>query len=268
MSELSKTTRRSLFDEEIMKQIRLTSGVRKVGIKRAVRLQIACGTLVVFLLFCMAGEYAFSIHPAYLAYARAHSTSLHKRDFGNLTIADSFCIPSSNVVSNPTFVDFVNWTKTANYHEFKQTQWSTDRTPAGAFLHHYSTDHYPAPDYPKLMQKVDLIPGTEYTISMTSQFEPRVHGMRDHYEVSLHVLRARSFFNPLFTASSYTGTNTIGNGTFYGTFTAVSHTAYVLLMAGSFNYDSYFHKLTIHPSTDRYCEEHDPLNPTDLINVL
>ncbi|KAK9377254.1 uncharacterized protein V1513DRAFT_429531 [Lipomyces chichibuensis] len=264
-----KSPRRRLFDDEIMAQIALRAADLAVRPKRrrfSFRALIALMFLFIVLVARTSTRYLLmnrDTQPPNLVELKVESPQTVRRDVED-TITKSCCIPESNVVANPMFVDFVHWDKAPLYYGYNTTYWLTDGSPAGAYMYYIPESKYPDGDYPSLIQKITLTPGLEYNISLSAQFRPRKLDSKQ-YHVALLVAEDENFRSIIYTFTSHI--MQITNGTFFGTFGATASTAHVKLMAASLDYDTYFHKLTIYPSEDTTCGHQDALSPLDLIGI-
>ncbi|KAK9357673.1 hypothetical protein V1504DRAFT_436524 [Lipomyces starkeyi] len=265
-----KSPRRRLFDDEIMAQIALRATDMAVRPKRrrfSFRARIALMFLFIIVLVARTSTHYLLMNrdsqPTKLVELKVESRQPVRRDV-DTTTTKSYCIPESNVVANPMFVDFVHWDKAPLYYGYNNAYWLTDGSPAGAYMYYIPESKYPDGDYPSLIQKITLTPGLEYNISLSAQFRPRKLDSKQYY-VALLVAEDENFRSIIYTLTSHM--TQITNGTFFGTFGATASTAHVKLMAASLDYDSYFHKLTIYPSEDTTCGHQDPLSPLDLIGI-
>ncbi|KAK9390263.1 hypothetical protein V1515DRAFT_583336 [Lipomyces mesembrius] len=283
-----KSSRRRLFDDEIMAQIVLRVvdvAVRPKRRRFSFRARIALMFLFIVLVARTSTYYLLMNRDAQstkLVELEVESRQPVRRE--DSTIAKSYCIPESNVVANPMFVDFVHWDKAQLYHGYNTIYWLTDGSPAGAYMYYIPESKYSDGHYPSLIQEITLTPGIEYNISLSAQFRPRKFGSKQ-YHVALLVAEDENFRSIIFRGDTSTANIIqITNGTFFGTFKASAITAHVKLMvcflkfdsirlnlripqAASLDYDSYFHKLTIYPSEDTTCSHQDPLSPLDLIGI-
>ncbi|KAJ8102613.1 hypothetical protein POJ06DRAFT_52409 [Lipomyces tetrasporus] len=267
-----KSPRRRLFDDEIMAQIGLRSAEFSVRQKRrrfSSCARIALLLLVVALIARTSTYYILMNRDTPSTNVEEQNTESHqsiRRDAGT-TISESYCVPESNVVANPMFVDFEHWDMSSSSERYNSTYWMPDDSPAGAYMHSIPESKYEDGDYPFLVQKITLVPAVQYNVSLSTQFKPIKFDKKQYY-VSLMVAADDSFHAPIYAGNSFaSGIMPFTNGTFFGTFAATARTAYLKMTSASPDYDLYFHKLTIYPSHDTTCGHQDPVSPLELIGL-
>ncbi|KAK9495370.1 hypothetical protein V1508DRAFT_223954 [Lipomyces doorenjongii] len=173
-----KSPRRRLFDDEIMAQIALRAADVAVRPKRrrfSFRARIALVFLFIVLVARTSTYYLLvnrDAQPTKLVDLKVELRQPARRDV-DTAITKSYCIPESNVVANPMFVDFVHWDKAPLYYGYNTTYWLTDGSPAGAYMYYIPQSKYSDSHYPSLIQKITLAPGLEYNISLSAQLRPR-----------------------------------------------------------------------------------------------
>ncbi|KAK9321912.1 hypothetical protein V1517DRAFT_157329 [Lipomyces orientalis] len=172
-----KSPRRRLFDDEIMAQIGLRSGEVSIRPKRRRYSFCARIALLLFGVALIAHSSTYYIlmnRDTPSTKVEEHNTESRqsaRRDAGT-TISESYCIPESNVVANPMFVDFEHWDMSPSSEKYNSTYWLPDGSPAGAYMHSIPEAKYEDGDYPSLVQKITLVPGRQYNISLSTQFKP------------------------------------------------------------------------------------------------
>ncbi|KAK9245428.1 hypothetical protein V1506DRAFT_241662 [Lipomyces tetrasporus] len=172
-----KSPRRRLFDDEIMAQIGLRSAEFSVRQKRrrfSSCARIALLLLVVALIAHTSTYYILMNRDTPSTNVEEQNTESHqsiRRDAGT-TISESYCVPESNVVANPMFVDFEHWDISSSSERYNSTYWMPDDSPAGAYMHSIPESKYEDGDYPFLVQKITLVPAVQYNVSLSTQFKP------------------------------------------------------------------------------------------------